>query len=105
VLRTAALHALQRKKLLERELDRQTNMKTQLETQVFGLENANINLETMKAMQAGANAMKGIHGTLYLCRRVATNLDRLIKLTQSWMRFAIKWPCQTKSATPFLDQL
>ena len=61
----AALAALQRKKMLEKDLDKWTSTKNTIEQQVFALENANINLETMKAMQAGASAMKGIHGTLY----------------------------------------
>jgi len=62
----AALNALQRKKQLEKELDKWTNTKNTIEAQVFTLENANINLETMKAMQSGATAMKGIHGSLYV---------------------------------------
>ena len=62
----AALAALQRKKMLEKDLERWTSSKNAIEQQVFALENANINLETMKAMKAGADAMKGIHGTLYL---------------------------------------
>ena len=61
----AALTALQRKKVLEKDLDKWTSTKNTIEQQVFALENANINLETMKAMQAGAAAMKGIHGSLY----------------------------------------
>lgn len=61
----AALAALKRKKALERDLDKWSATKNTLEQQVFALENANINLETMKAMQQGASAMKGIHGTLY----------------------------------------
>lgn len=51
--------------MLERDLDKHTATKTTLEQQVFALENANINMETMKAMRAGADAMKGIHGSLY----------------------------------------
>src|SRR5271170_7971080 len=61
----AAVAALQRKKMLEKDLDKWTSTKNTIEQQVFALENANINLETMKAMKAGADAMKGIHGTLY----------------------------------------
>jgi charged multivesicular body protein 4A/B len=65
--------------MLEKDLDKWTNTKNTIEQQVFALENANINLETMKAMKAGADAMKGIHGTLYvptysiLLYRVYTN--------------------------------
>ena len=64
--RTAALAALKRKKALEHDLDKWSATKNTLEQQVFSLENANINLETMKAMQQGAKAMKGIHGDLYI---------------------------------------
>lgn len=63
--RLAALVALKRKKALEHDLDKWSATKNTLEQQVFSLENANINLETMKAMQQGAKAMKGIHGDLY----------------------------------------
>ena len=52
--------------MLEKDLERWTSSKNAIEQEVFALENANINLETMKAMKAGADAMKGIHGTLYL---------------------------------------
>jgi charged multivesicular body protein 4A/B len=66
--------ALTRKKLLEKDLDKWTNTKNTIEQQVFTLENANINLETMKAMKSGADAMKGIHGSLYcLTIRIRAN--------------------------------
>jgi charged multivesicular body protein 4A/B len=67
----AALTALQRKKMLEKDLDKWTSTKNTIEQQVFALENANINLETMKAMKAGADAMKGIHGSLYVTRFIS----------------------------------
>ena len=50
--------------MLEKDLERWTASKNSIEQQVFALENANINIETIKAMRAGADAMKGIHGTL-----------------------------------------
>src|ERR1700730_5621610 len=68
----AAMAALTRKKMLEKDLDKWTNTKNTIEQQVFALENANINLETMKAMKSGADAMKGIHGTLYDSPTAAT---------------------------------
>jgi hypothetical protein len=86
--------------MLERDLDKHTATKTTLEQQVFALENANINMETMKAMRAGAEAMKGIHGSLYrphlpvpktlaVCRAVLmVGIPR--KWIQSWTRFANK---------------
>ena len=96
----AAMTALQRKKMLERDLDKHTATKTTLEQQVFALENANINMETMKAMRAGAEAMKGIHGSLYrphlpvqktlaVCRTVLI-VEIPTKWIQSWTRFANK---------------
>ncbi|ORY91314.1 Snf7 family [Syncephalastrum racemosum] len=35
-----------------------------IETQMMAIENANVNLETMGAMRAGAEAMKNIHGSM-----------------------------------------
>lgn len=35
-----------------------------IETQVLAIEGANVNLETMNAMKAGAEAMKTIHGSM-----------------------------------------
>lgn len=37
-----------------------------LETQVNAIESANMNLETMTAMRKGADALKTIHGSLYV---------------------------------------
>lgn len=39
-----------------------------LETQVNAIESANMNLETMTAMRKGADALKTIHGSLYVSR-------------------------------------
>jgi charged multivesicular body protein 4 len=35
-----------------------------LETQALTIESANVNLETIKAMQAGAEGLKQIHGAI-----------------------------------------
>jgi hypothetical protein len=35
--------------------------------QVNAIESANLNAETMVAMKKGADALKGIHGSLYVC--------------------------------------
>src|SRR5271154_6224270 len=117
----AALAALQRKKMLEKDLDKWTSTKNTIEQQVFALENANINLETMKAMQAGASAMKGIHGSLYppflptapstyhpycwvaglfwwVCPEWVLMVVHLRRLTRLWMTFETKWPFPQKSA-------
>jgi len=46
------------------ELDRLAGTKLQLEMQVNTLESANLNAETMTAMQKAADALKVIHGKL-----------------------------------------
>ena len=55
---TAAQAALRQKKLYETELDRLSGSRMTLETQVSAIENANMNLETMRAMQRGSAALK-----------------------------------------------
>ncbi|CDR47331.1 CYFA0S31e00452g1_1 [Cyberlindnera fabianii] len=60
--KTKAKNALKRKKLLATEADKITQQIEALESQLHSIENANLNLETMKAMKAGAKAMKQIHG-------------------------------------------
>ncbi len=60
-----ALMALKRKRALEDQINKIMGSRMTLETQVMAIENANINLETMNAMKAGADAMKNIHGSLY----------------------------------------
>ncbi|KAI3614620.1 hypothetical protein CBS9595_003891 [Malassezia furfur] len=57
----AAQAALRQKKLYETELDRLAGNRMTLETQVNAIENANMNLETMRAMQRGSAALKHIH--------------------------------------------
>jgi charged multivesicular body protein 4 len=58
--------ALKRKKAYEDQVNKISGSRLTLETQVMAIENANVNLETMNAMKAGADAMKQIHGKLYL---------------------------------------
>ncbi|KAJ2511199.1 ESCRT-III subunit protein snf7 [Coemansia sp. RSA 1939] len=60
----AALAALKRKKMLETQVEKISGSRLMLESQVMTIEAANVNLETMKAMQTGAEAMKGIHKDL-----------------------------------------
>lgn len=43
-----------------------------LETQVHAIESANMNLETMKAMRKGADALRNIHGSLNIDKVDAT---------------------------------
>lgn len=56
--------ALKRKKAYEEQINKIAGSRLTLETQVMAIENANVNLETMNAMAAGAAAMKAIHGKL-----------------------------------------
>ena len=57
--------ALKRKKAYEDQITKISGSRLTLETQVMAIENANVNLETMNAMSAGAAAMKQIHGKLF----------------------------------------
>ncbi|KAJ1336721.1 hypothetical protein BSLG_007040 [Batrachochytrium salamandrivorans] len=59
-----ALMALKRKKTYEEQINKIMGSRMTLETQAMAIENASVNLETMQAMKAGADAMKQIHGKL-----------------------------------------
>ena len=61
-----ATAALRRKKAHETELERLAGTRLQLEMQVNTLESANFNQETMAAMKKGSEALKVIHGNLYV---------------------------------------
>lgn len=61
-----ATAALKRKKASEVELDRLGGTRLQLEMQVNTLEAANLNAETMAAMKKASDALKVIHGNLYV---------------------------------------
>ena len=52
--------------MLEGELDKLGGTRLQLEVQVNTLESANFNQETMAAIKKGADALKAIHGNMYL---------------------------------------
>ncbi|KAF9582663.1 ESCRT-III subunit protein snf7, partial [Lunasporangiospora selenospora] len=62
--RRAALMALKRKKQYENQIDMISGSRLTIETQVMAIENANVNLETMKAMKSGASAIKSIHESM-----------------------------------------
>lgn len=62
---TVALLALKRKKAYENNIEKINGARMTIETQMMAIENANVNLETMSAMRAGAEAMKNIHGSMY----------------------------------------
>ncbi|CCE64063.1 hypothetical protein TPHA_0G02270 [Tetrapisispora phaffii CBS 4417] len=59
-----AKNSLKKKKIYEAQLDKLENTINSLEQQLFSIESANLNLETMKAMKQGSQAMKAIHNGL-----------------------------------------
>lgn len=61
---TAARAALKRKKQHEHTLDQTLAQISTLEQQIYSIEAANINRETLAAMEKAGQAMKQIHGKL-----------------------------------------
>ena len=68
----AAKAALRRKKAHERSLEQTTAQIGQVEQQIYSIEAANINQETLNAMKNAGNAMKQIHGGLTIDKVDAT---------------------------------
>jgi len=62
--KNAARAALKRKKQHEHSLEQTTAQISTLEQQIYSIEAANINQETLKAMRTAGDAMKQIHGGL-----------------------------------------
>ncbi|KAI8340474.1 Snf7 family [Chlamydoabsidia padenii] len=73
--RRVALMALKRKKAYEANIEKINGARMTIETQMMAIENANVNLETMGAMRAGAEAMKNIHGSMDINKVDATMDD------------------------------
>ncbi|PHZ14516.1 ESCRT-III subunit protein snf7 [Rhizopus azygosporus] len=73
--RRVALMALKRKKAYEGNIEKINGARMTIETQMMAIENANVNLETMSAMRAGAEAMKNIHGSMDIDKVDATMDD------------------------------
>ncbi|KAJ3003968.1 ESCRT-III subunit protein snf7 [Thoreauomyces humboldtii] len=73
--RRMAMQNLKRKKAFEDQINKIMGARMTLEQQVMAIENANVNLETMNAMKAGAEAMKQIHGHLDINKVDATMDD------------------------------
>ncbi|KAJ1551257.1 Charged multivesicular body protein 4C [Nowakowskiella sp. JEL0078] len=71
-----ALAALKKKKMLQDRLDKLMGTKTTIDMQLMAIENANFNLETMKAMSAGAAAMKEMHGKMDI-NKVDQTMDEI----------------------------
>ena len=72
----AAKAALRRKKLHERTLEQTNAQIGQVEQQIYSIEAANINQETLNAMKNAGAAMKQIHGNLTIDKVDAT-MDEL----------------------------
>lgn len=88
--RTAAKAALRRKKVHEKNLEQTTAQIVQLEQQIYSIEAANINNETLQAMKQAGAAMSQIHGgmsidkvdeTMYVADRLSITVSRLYLLT------------------------
>ncbi|THC98331.1 hypothetical protein EYZ11_002192 [Aspergillus tanneri] len=62
--KNAAKAALRRKKVHEKNLEQTTAQIAQLEQQIYSIEAANINQETLNAMKAAGAAMTQIHGSM-----------------------------------------
>ncbi|KAI9208186.1 Snf7-domain-containing protein [Polychytrium aggregatum] len=59
-----ALMALKKKKVYEGQMEKLSQTKFTIEQQVMTIENANVNLETIKALKTGGDTLKAIHGEL-----------------------------------------
>ena len=70
--KTLATNALKKKKIYEAQLAKLDGTIESLEQQLFSIESASLNLETMRAMKQGATAMKAIHGSLNIDKVDAT---------------------------------
>jgi len=66
--KNAARAALRRKKQHEHTLEQTTGQISTLEQQIYSIEAANINRETLEAMKKAGEAMKQIHGQLDIAK-------------------------------------
>jgi len=66
--KNAAKAALRRKKQHEHSLEQTTGQISTLEQQIYSIEAANINRETLEAMKKAGEAMKQIHGQLDIAK-------------------------------------
>ena len=73
---TAAKNALRRKKLHEKTLEQTSAQISQIEQQIYSIEAANINQETLNAMKNAGKAMKEIHGGMTI-DQVDKTMDEL----------------------------
>ena len=64
LISAAARNALKRKKQHEHSLEQTSGQISMLEQQIYSIESANINQETLVAMKNAGKAMKEIHGKM-----------------------------------------
>lgn len=103
----AARNALKRKKQHEHTLEQTTAQISTLEQQIYSIEAANINRETLAAMERAGEAMQQIHGKLnidkvdetmyvrcefYARQRGDTDMGRIGRSYENSMRLAKKSP-------------
>mmetsp|Transcript_4362 Transcript_4362/g.7155 ORF Transcript_4362/g.7155 Transcript_4362/m.7155 type:complete len:233 (+) Transcript_4362:106-804(+) len=62
--KNGALFALKRKKMYEAEVSKLQGARITLDSQILALESAAVNIQTFKAMETGASAMKGMRGNI-----------------------------------------
>jgi trans-2-enoyl-CoA reductase len=74
----AAKTALKRKKVHENSLEQTSAQISMLENQIYSIESANINQETLLAMQNASNAMKKIRGNLTIDK-----VDKIMYVSRS----------------------
>lgn len=67
--------ALKRKKMFEQQREHARGARFNLETQLLAIENANVNMETLRAMKAGSSTMKAMHGEMNVDKVDATMDD------------------------------
>ena len=79
----AARTALKRKKAHEHSLEQTANQITMLENQIYSIESANINQETLTAMKNAGKAMKNIHGD-YTIDKVDQIMYVVVHLLPIW---------------------
>lgn len=97
---TAAKAALRRKKALEKNAEQTSAQILQLEQQVYSIEAANINHETLVAMERAGKAMQQIHNGM--------NIDKVDKtmyvdLTREKDRLSWEGPAELRLCFPKLE--
>lgn len=97
--KNAAKNALRRKKIHEKTLEQTSAQIAQLEQQIYSIEAANINQETLSAMKAAGTAMQNIHKGLTI-DKVDKTMDELREQHQLSEEIA-----QAITSTPLGEQL